>query len=298
MIYVNVRGNLGNQLFEYACARSIQNLTGQTICLNIYDLIHNNPNYKFDLDKYILNDNVIIEREHPIIWYANTKFFINRVIRKLFPNFYFKHKKKQGIYTWISSEYIELDDFSKTNFKDYFIDGYWQSTKYFKDIKDILINELQPKIGPLDSNKELYDKISSTESVCISIRRGDYVTNEVYKKRFLVCDQDYFESAVKKLDELVNDTTFFIFSDDVEWARNNLNFGRECYYESGNDTVFEKLRLMSACKHFIISNSSFSWWAQYLSTNINKVVVAPSQWYKDGSKTDIYEDFWNFIKTK
>ena len=85
------------------------------------------------------------------------------------------------------------------------------------------------------------------------------------------------------------------FSDDIEWVKNNLDFKCETYYENGNDPVWEKLRLMSCCKHFVISNSSFSWWAQYLSCNKNKIVYAPTKWYVDNRKVDIFQDSWKYI---
>ena len=75
-----------------------------------------------------------------------------------------------------------------------------------------------------------------------------------------------------------------------------MKFNCKTYYESGKDPVWEKLRLMSLCKHFVISNSSFSWWAQYLSTNEDKIVYAPKQWYVDGRKADIFEKSWRYLE--
>ncbi len=175
------------------------------------------------------------------------------------------------------------------------MDGFWQSEKFFSDIKDILKKELEPKKKLTESNKELYEIINDTESVCITIRRGDYISNEKFKKIYYICDENYFYRGVNKIKELVKNPTLIVFSDDVEWAKENLDFGVKTYYETGKDDACEKIRLMSACKHFVISNSSFSWWAQYLSNNENKIVIAPKNWYTNGDNGDIYQDFWTLI---
>ena len=97
--------------------------------------------------------------------------------------------------------------------------------------------------------------------------------------------------------EKIDNPLFVVFSDDIEWVKENMDFGASAIYEDGTDPLYEKIRLMSSCKHFIISNSTFSWWVQYLSTNKKKIVIAPKKWKniaykKDTGKLDIYEDFW------
>ena len=115
-------------------------------------------------------------------------------------------------------------------------------------------------------NKELYNVIESTESVCVTIRRGDYVTN--FKNDFFLCDVDYFLEGIKRISQEVK----------------NIKIDSPCYYESGDDPIWEKIRLMYSCKHFIISNSTFSWCAQYLCRNPNKVVISPDRWFPKSMK--------------
>ena len=128
---------------------------------------------------------------------------------------------------------------------------------------------------------------------CITIRRGDFVTNINNKKVYDICDVDYFQKAIQIIKNKVENPVFFIFSDDVEWAKNNINFyGCQVYSEDGTDTLDEKLRLMSSCKHFIISNSTFSWWAQYLSNYDKKIVISPNKWYATNLESNLLEDNW------
>ena len=289
MIYVNMRGNLGNQLFTYAFARKIQEVTNQKICINYYYLKKYKTEYVFNLDKYVLNENVIYECEKKLHFWGNPYTMFSRVMKRFFPELYFKIMSFFGIYMWLGKEYKQI---SIRKHKNYYIDGFYQCAKYFDDIRDIIIDEFIPKVQREKSNQALYKLIEETNSICVTIRRGDYVSNPKYKERFFVCDEQYFYRASNEIKELVENPTFFVFSDDIEWAKDNIKFGENTYYESGNDSVEEKLRLMSSCKHFIISNSSFSWWAQYLSDTKEKIVVAPENWYADGTQTDIYQKEW------
>ena len=94
------------------------------------------------------------------------------------------------------------------------------------------------------------------------------------------------------MNKLVKKPQYIVFSDDVEWCKNNMHFPKNTIYESGNDPIWEKIRLMYSCKHFIISNSTFSWWAQYLSNNKNKIVIAPKKWNNFEYSELIYDDKW------
>lgn len=157
-----------------------------------------------------------------------------------------------------------------------------------------MLEELQPRRKPIKANAYLYDVLNSErETVCISIRRGDYITNETVNRRMNICSRDYFKEAVSLLNSKINNPVYIVFSDDVSWCRKNIDFIRdnECYFETGNDPVWEKLRLMYSCKHFIISNSTFSWWAQYLSQNPEKIVVSPNRWTseKSGKRSPLIE---------
>ena len=302
MISKYMRGRLGNQMFQYAMIRQIQETNGNKdkIYLNFSKFVYNknfeNELKYFKVKEYEEKDKLNISIFQLIVIYYYK--IIKRIIRFVDPdNYYVKRHKledkiknklmKIGIY-WMEDGYLEIN---KTNKKNKIAIGHFESSKNFNDIKDKLLEEFEPIEKPLKKNKKLYDVINSTNSVCISIRRGDFVTNKKFAKRFNVCDINYYKKAVQLIKEKVENPTFIIFSDDIKWCRENLNI-ENAYFEDGTDPIWEKLRLMYSCKHFIISNSTFSWWAQYLSRNDKKVVIAPSKWQNFGYYEDIYEDSW------
>ena len=152
----------------------------------------------------------------------------------------------------------------------------------FNCIRQVLLNDFTPKYPPLESNKGLYKVINKYNSVCISIRRGDYL-NHQYADKFYICDENYIQRAIDMIKQLVDHPVLVFFSDDIKWVKDTIITDIQSYYESGDDPVWEKLRLMYSCKHFVISNSTFSWWAQYLSRNEDKIVISPDRWFNDDS---------------
>ena len=170
--------------------------------------------------------------------------------------------------------------------KNVFLSGYYESEKYFSNIENIIRKEFKPIHDRLEHNTELYRQIENSNSVCVTVRRGDFLKSSLHN----VCKIDYFLKGMDIIASKVSDAKFFIFSNDVEWLRKNVNFKHPVIFENGNDPVWEKLRLMYLCKHFVISNSTFSWWAQYLSSNKNKIVVAPDRWYNSTITSDLLKN--------
>lgn len=189
---------------------------------------------------------------------------------------------------WLNQGYYK---FKKSHWKNKEAIGCFESAQYFNNIKEKLQEEFTPIYEKLEKNYKLYSSIENSESVCITIRRGDFLA-DAFKNRFYVCTQAYFYKGIEYMQKHLKNPKFFVFSDDVEWCKNNMKFPEGTEFEDGTDPVWEKLRLMYSCKHFIISNSTFSWWAQYLSRNDEKIVVAPNRWRNGECKLGIYEDSW------
>ena len=184
--------------------------------------------------------------------------------------------------------------------KDLICEGYFQSATYFDDYKSVIQKELRVRLPFPKEKKQILDKIRNSNSVCVHVRKGDY--NKLIQ--FQVCNPQYYNYAIKKMFDLVENPTFFVFSDDINWSINNIEWGENTMFvsESKEDdssnfcNPFADLQMMYECKHFIISNSSFSWWAQYLSKYYNKIVIAPSRWKANKIVRDIYQDDWILIE--
>lgn len=310
-----MHGRLGNQLFRYACARSLQLKTGQGLLVSFnYVRQMYSPEKQASIDKGWENS----------LKYFNVSSYTEYVgcKRLLFvkPNilqcivgcvYYMVAKNKRlklsmrklydrqlpwmplldrfGLYCFSNGYY----KFRNYKAKDYYLDGAFECSKYFDDIRDVIITEFTPKEPPLENNKLLYEELESTESVCVTIRtyrevQGQKTTFNLYK----VYDNDYYIRGMEYIKNIYPHAKFFICSDDIDYVRKNFDFsGFDVIYETGNDPVWEKLRLMYSCKHFVISNSSFSWWAQYLCRNNTKIVVAPKRWFNDEFQGYLLEDW-------
>jgi len=292
-IYVKMHGRLGNQLFRYATARCVQLKYGGQIHIN-FERVSKEAMGKleekgFENSLRFFNVAEINEDTNTVSNKGNLAQKILYTLSMLIINTVGAHTKlfdhvnsinsSNGLYLTIKGpRYCPI---KKPKYRNCFLKGRFEDTKYFDEIRDQLILDIQPIYDKRPENKELYDVIEKHNSVCVSVRRGDYISNERNAKVFNVCDKAYWDSAIKYMDAHIKDAVYIIFSDDIEWCKNHMEClqGRDCYFETGNDPVWEKLRLMYLCKHFIISNSTFSWWAQYLSRNEQKIVISPDKWF-------------------
>lgn len=308
MIYLEIAGRLGNQMFRYAFARKLQKeLQEKDLIINFHrvdreegtgwedslTLFHTQYIADHEGKSVLKCKQMSIRQKMIYLFYRITSFLIRKVTKdeKKFQLRYQKWLSKNGLY-WLELGYYPYQ-YTKNKSSFYYVYGCFECAKYFDDIRLELLEEFTPKKPEGNKNKALYEKIRNTESVCMSIRRGDFVSDPKFQKKYQVCTPEYYYEAVKKMKEKLPNMNLFIFSDEIEWAKENLNFGDiPVFYEDGTDSVDEKLRLMYSCKHFILSNSTFSWWAQYLSRNENKVVISPSRWYADGKQSDLIEENW------
>lgn len=162
-----------------------------------------------------------------------------------------------------------------------YLDGYWQSEKYFSDIEPAIRREFSFRIQPTPENRQWFERIHSCESTSIHIRRGDYVTLPEANAFHGLCSPEYYQSAVQQIRRQIKNPVFFVFSDDIAWAMDNLRFDVEINFVDINspEKGYEDMRLMSACNHHIIANSSFSWWGAWLGDYPDKIVCTPKRWF-------------------
>lgn len=280
MIITKLNGGLGNQLFEYACARNLQLKYNDELWLDIEGFKRSPRHYS--LEHFVLNEDVCVLPEKE----SKSLVFL-QAISKMNRNLAFKLGPLFGAYIWKSSNYKPLQ-VSDTKGKTLYLYGYWQSEAYFKEHKAQIINELKVKTPVPAECEELLKDVEKPNSVCIHVRRGDYVDCG-----FLHCDEAYYNRGLDYIKKKYNDCNAIVFSDDIDWVKENMKFNCPVTFVELDVPDYETLRLMYLCKHFVISNSSFSWWAQYLSDNPNKIVIAPEYWLPENKENkSMYLDNW------
>lgn len=290
MIIVKLIGGLGNQLFQYAFARNLS-------------LAHNVP-FKMDvssfasckLRKYSLMDFNIIENfaSESELRFTNNKYYEYWKIKVIdLLSLYHKRtiiKERQFNY---DGDLVNKINF--TNNAKYF-EGYWQSEKYFFNIKKTIVKDLEIKTSINTENIKNAEFINKSNSVSLHIRRGDYVKDINTQKYHGSCELDYYLKAVEIIAAKITEPHFFVFSDEPEWVEENFKLKFPATYIKNNDVSksYEDLRLMSLCKHNIIANSTFSWWGAWLNKNDKKIVISPEKWFKTDSLnySDIIPPDW------
>ena len=174
--------------------------------------------------------------------------------------------------------------------------GGWHSENYFSPIREEVIDTFGfPAVDDVD-NLALVEEIVSSTSVALHVRRGDYLSESNISLFGGVTTIEYFQKAIKLLESQVKDCHFFIFSNDMEWVKRNLHIPRVTYVSTnkGKDS-WKDMYLMSICKHNIISNSTFSWWAAWLNTNPDKIVICPSRFLNADLTSAIYPETWQKV---
>jgi len=293
-ITVNIIGGLGNQMFQYAFAYSVSRKLNQSFALDISDFETYWHPYKPNTCWHPYQLNVFqIEGDESIpceIKFKKRNLF-NRVIKKI------KIVKSKFLVKGYYQErhhHFDKDVFGIRN--DVYFIGYWQSESYFKEYKSELLKKFTLK-KPLCSKAQAYkEAILSKNTASLHVRRGDYANNKSINNFHGVCSLEYYQKAVKYITYSFPEICFYIFSDDLDWAKTNFNFIKNKIFVESNGDIpnYEEMHLMSLCKHNIIANSSFSWWGAWLNKNDEKIVIAPEKWFNDTlyDTTDIAPKGW------
>lgn len=260
---IRLKGGLGNQLFLISQCIILKEVYGANVKIDLSLFRSKNFPVKFtnrELDVFkIYNEEI---QEWPPSWLSMIKSFS-------------KHLALASGYRLVTYE-TEPD---KLNYPKAYLDNYFQNSEKILDFKNLIFSKIHLNIECLRTFKSLnyYEKIRGTrESLCIHVRRGDYLQKE-NSIIFNVLSIEYYQKVYQELSKELEVITTFIFSDDVEFCKKNLDIPNSTYIE--NCTVIEDLFLMSICKYHIISNSTFSWWGAFLSKTTEKVFV-PAQWFR------------------
>lgn len=259
---VKIYGGLGNQMFQYAFGKALEN-AGEKV-------------------------------RYDVSWFKKNK---SGTIRSLGLGAYkLKLKKSNFFYRFLCSKVKEKEtnvfepELLSLQGCKYYV-GYFQSERYFANYREQLVQDFQLSYPLNKANQDILEKIKNTNSVSLHVRRGDYVKlAHIYD----VCSAEYYSNAIKYIAEHVEKPHFFLFSDDIDWVRENMQPDFPCEYVGVNDgdSGYFDIELMKNCKHNIIANSTFAWWGAWLNPHKDKIVIMPKVWFADGSKTSITDVDW------
>ena len=288
-------GGLGNQMFQIAYARALALETNDDV------YIDKTAYRTYKIRSYSAN-NLICSKNLKSFEDLKTSISLNiylkitqkayHIYQKLFKvitrdlkigSLSYLLLSRFGLYYNFDPYYYKL----KRSNKNKYLYGYFQSVSYFKNAENLIKEELLVQKEITKNEQLVLDKIIDCNAVAIIMRLGeDYTKSSLLN----ICNDEYYRKAIQIVNEKINNPVFFVFSDRIDIAKEKYNFDVDVQFIEGfND--YESLRLMYNCKHFVLVNSSFAWWGAYLSSNKDKLIIAPSKWYNSArQKPDIYFD--------
>lgn len=253
---IRLNGGLGNQLFQYSLGCALKEKYGVQIK---YDesLVKKDKLRECGIE-YFVDDYEKTTKLENIIW---------KVMSKL--------SKGKGFGICTEKEYF-LHEEILPQYR--FLNGYWQNTKYFEDIRPRLIEQITYR-GELNEKQiDIIESMQKVNSVAVHIRRGDYLKlSEVYA----VAGLEYYSKAMEYFNNQDANCVFYMFSDDISWCKENFGERNNIIYidQKISNSPYIDFELMRYCRNYIIANSTFSWWASWLSKTETQTMIAPSKWF-------------------
>jgi hypothetical protein len=291
MIITRLQGGIGNQMFQYATGRRLAHVLKTRLKLDVSGFQYESFR-DYALDNFSIKADIADEAE--ILVCKPEK---KGPIRRLFNRMQGRQILSGGRqYRYFKEKFFRFDPEVLNLGDNVYLDGYWQSEKYFADVTPIIRQEFRIKEPQSQANSELCKTICSKESVSIHVRRGDYVSNALVSSIHGTCDLSFYDRSIERIESYNKNVHYFVFSDEPAWIRDHLNLPLHTTFIEHNksDKAYEDMRLMSMCKHHIIANSSFSWWGAWLNPDPDKIVIAPSRWFKnrDYVADDLLPEGW------
>ena len=288
MVIVRLIGGLGNQMFQYAAGRALSLRQHSELKLD-RTLYGRSYDRTYQLNVFSIEEDWLDAQRNRLLrmWVHPSTRIIRGLARRAWPGL--------SVCTVVDKE--RGYDHSVTQKPGItWLRGFWQSEKYFAEVEHIIRREFTFRSPPDRQNAQALRDIKSREAVCVHVRRGDYVSDPRNMAIHGTCGLDYYHRAMAYIAKRATNPHWIIFSDEPGWAATHLTFfePRTIMSHNSQGRNWEDLRLMTACKHFIIANSSFSWWGAWLAQHVRKRVVAPKTWFSgDPSRCpDIVPDSW------
>lgn len=294
-VIIRLTGGLGNQLFQFSYGQYLKK--------------HHNIDVIFDVQFYLSKENEKLLRKFSLIelgfrcpisgklksrvWSGRSRSLLARFLKK---------------YLWKNPVY--LYEFYSENFDVFnimtpaYIEGGFQRSEIVIDVLEDMRNMINPTIKLSPIYFQWLKRIQKSNSVAIHVRRGDYINNKSTNALHGVCTFDYYVQAINKIIQEQSDVNFFVFSDDLEYCRLAFSSFESFWFvdissSNQNHSDLEEFLLLVKCKHQIIANSTFSWWAAMLNNNPSKLVIYPLRWFSEGRNSDVSQllhvDSWKAV---
>lgn len=288
MIVIEASGGLGNQMFQYALYKKLESM-GKDVAMDTSFFRSKQNLRELEIGVFGVQYRSITDKEAAYIrGYGYQDTIIDKIKYKLKSS---KMKTYRDTIEHFQPEIFKMDDI--------YLCGYWQSEKYFKDIRNTILEEFSFPLETRERFKELCKQMQEENSVSIHIRRSDYLTEQNIKVYGNICTEKYYENAIAYIDRQIETPHYYVFTDDLEWTRGYFKGDQYTIVDEnrGKDS-YADIYLMSQCKHNIIANSSFSWWGAWLNENPSKKVLAPKKWFHNHEKEDIVCEDWIRIENR
>lgn len=292
MIITRLYCGLGNQMFQYAAGLSLAHHHQTTLKLDVSWFSEGKAtafHERYGLDCFNVTEQFATNQEidfHRGLMKNVSEDRYSRILSKMGLSRYANLLPLGG--QWYMQKGFHFDpDFYQSPQKC-LIDGGFQSEKYFSPVANILKKHFSFRYPPTLGVSKLEDEIAQSNAVSVHFRRGDFVANETYKNSISALGLGYYKNAFQMILERVQDPKFYVFSDDIDYARTCGICPKDSVFVDCVEHwhAYDKIRLMSLCKNFIISNSTFAWWGSWLSEAKDKSVIYPDPWFANMPQND------------
>lgn len=277
MVTIRIKGGLGNQLFQYAAGYALAKRMNQKLKLdNSFFPQQTLRGFKLGYLNVTFGD--VVEHQSGLVKAYKNKY-LNKTLRKA--NVRALPCGKQTKYLLETRSDI-VPEFFNISAPNIYLDGYYQSEKYFREYKADLIKQFTPNYPSEAEYESVLAEIQGCEAVAIHVRRGDFLSaqNDPNPNHYLLGEQ-YYHNALKYVTEHLENPVFFWFSDDIDWVKQNFGERENFRFVSlhTKHTDIDEMMLMKNCKHIIAANSTFSWWASWLNKHENALHICPAKRY-------------------
>lgn len=278
MVIVRAKGGLGNQLFQYAAGYSYAMRRNEKLYIDT-SFYPRQTLRGYKLDKF----NTLYESELSTSANLLVKVFCNKYVNKILRVLKISTIRAGKDFIYLLETKAGQEEFFYSYKKSVFLEGYFQSERYFRRYRQDLLEQLTQKYEPEQEYLDVLNAVENCNSVAVHVRRGDYLKAQYDRNpRHYLLGKEYYHNAIAYMEQKLNNAEYFWFSDDIEWVKNNFSVNEKKHHFISLNTVnadIDEMMLMSKCKNIIAANSTFSWWSAWLNTNRQAIKTVPEKRY-------------------